>query len=258
MRTGYVRATARRSRIGVGIAVALAACTPSLEHKRIEMQPIGTVKDIPTSPEPDNTPGSVTSPNSGTPNVAKEAACTMSEIDNLVEALRSCDVPMPKSTDVPAVKGKLELNVTPSSPTTTPGGRIDLVLVLHNKTGEPLPLFFTGDPNPHFDVETLDVKGRRADLPPKKWPGYPKGTKPDTRDVKASRVILAKDGTARVRLAWDAVRTKWAPENASSWEGRGYPRAPAGPLPRGKYTLRVVVPLIGEIDPPKVDVTVGS
>lgn len=256
MRSGAGRALRLH---GMAVAtVALAACSRPIQHKPIEMEAIGTVKNVPKPEEPDLTPGNTTSPNSGTPNAAKEAACTMAEVENLEEALRSCDVAMPKANDVPAIKDKLEVRVVASTPSTTPGGRVDLVVTLHNKTNDPLPLYFTGDPNPHFDVEALDAKGRRADLPANKWPGYPKGFKPDTREVKASRITLDKGGTARVRIAWDAVKTKWAPDKAKTWEGRGYPRAPAGPMPAGKYTLRVLVPLIGEIDTPKVDVTVGS
>lgn len=244
---------------GAAFAVlGLAACTTPVQRKPVEMEAIGTVKNVPMPDEPDNSPGNTTTPNSGTPNAAKEAACTMAEVENLEEALRSCDVPMPKASEVPSLKDKLEVKVVASTPTTTPGGRVDLVLTLHNKTNEPLPLYFTGDPNPHFDVEAVDAKGRRADLPATKWPGYPKGSKPEAREVKASRITLDKSGTARVRIAWDAVKMKWAPDKAKTWEGRGYPRTPAGPMPAGKYTLRVFVPLIGEVDTPKVDVTVGS
>lgn len=233
-------------------------CGAPAPRKALEMQAIGTVESVPQPEETDATPGSTTTPNSGTPDHAKEAACTMADVDDLEGALRSCEVPMPKSSDVPDIKGRLEVRVTSSTPTTTPGGRVDLVLVLHNKTAEPLPLYFTGDPNPHFDVEALDARGRRADLPAGKWPGYPKGFKPETREVKASRITLEKNGTARVRLVWDAVKSKWAPDKAKTWEGRGYPRTPAGPMPAGKYTLRVVVPVLGELDTPKVDVAVGS
>lgn len=236
--------------------VALSACTTPLPRKQMEMESIGTVKNVP-KPEEDNSPGNTTSPNSGTANVAKEAACTMTDVENLEEALKSCDVPMPKPSDVPTIKDKLEVKASASTASTTPGGRVDLVLTLRNKSDGALPLFFTGDPNPRFDVEAYDAKGRnRVDLPAGKFPGYPKGWKPEAREAKAARITLEKNGTARVKLAWDAVKLKWAPERAKTWEGRGYPRAPAGPMPAGKYTLRVLVPLIGDVDPPKVEVEV--
>lgn len=235
---------------------ALVACSSPVQRKQIEMESIGTLKNVP-KPIEDNSPGTTTTPNSGTPNAAKEAACTMTDVENLEETLRSCDVPMPKASDVPQVKDKLEMKVSASTPSTTPGGRVDLVLTLRNKTDSTLPLYFTGDPNPRFDVEAYDAKGRtRVDIPAGKFPGYPKGFKPEARDAKAARITLEKNGTAKVKLSWDAVKTKWAPEKAKTWEGRGYPRAPAGPMPPGKYTLRVLAPLIGDLDAPKVEIEV--
>lgn len=240
------------------MALSLAGCPGLGPRKPLETESIGTVKNVP-KPEEDTSPGTTTSPNSATANAAKEAACTLTDVENLEEALRGCETAMPKSSDVPSIKDKLEMKVTASTSSTTPGGRIDLVLTLRNKTDNPLTLYFTGDPNPHFDVEALDAKGRRADLPSGRFPGYPKGQKPEPREVKASRITLEKGGTARVRLAWDAVKTKWAPDKAQTWEGRGYPRAPAGPMSPGKYTLRVIVPLLGDPgDAPRVPVTVGS
>jgi hypothetical protein len=236
---------------------ALVACSGASQRKPLEMQSIGTVKNVP-KPVEDDSPGTSTSPNSGTPNAAREAACTVADVENLEEALRSCDVPVPKSPDVPSIKDRLEVKVTAATPSTAPGGRIDLVLTLRNKTDTPLPLYFTGEPSPRFDVEALDTKGRRADLPPNKFPGYPKGGKPEPRETKASRITLDKNGTARMKLSWEAVKTKWAPDRAKTWEGRGYPRAPAGPMPAGKYTLRVLLPVIGEVDPPKVAVDIGG
>ncbi len=221
------------------------------------MEPIGTVKDVPTRPAPDETEGSVTTPNSGTP-MPGSGPCAASDFDNLEEVLRQCEVPMPKSSDVPSIKDKIEVTVTTSTPSTTPGGRIDVQVVLRNKTSEPVAIYFTGDPKPRFDLETLDAKGRRADLPATKWPGYPKGVKPEAREAKAARVTIDRRGTARIRLTWDAVRTKWAPERAKVWDGRGYPRMTAGPLGPGKYSLRVILPLLGDVDLPKVPVEVGK
>jgi len=224
------------------------------------MAPIGTVpiKER-TADEPDG--GATTTPNSGTPSAAKEAACTSGDFESLEEALKQCDSAMPRAGDVPSgMRDKLEVRVISGTPSISPGGRVDLTLTLKNKSGEPLPLYFSGDPNPRFEVEALDAKGRRVDLPTGKPPKTP--TVP-TRDVKSARITLAPGGTARVKIPWDAVKTRWAPEKAKSWEGRGYPRAGAGPLAAGKYTLRIVLPLIGvfekgELELPKVPMEVGS
>ena len=255
------RATMRSRRrlvcLATGLAVLLGtACSPGVSKKTLQMEPIGTVKAVNTAQADEKSDGGVTTPNSGTP--SKEGPCTAQEIDNLEDMLRSCEVAMPKASDVPQVKDKLDVKVTTSTVTTTPGGRVDVQIVLRNKTSEPLPIYFTGDPSPHFDLEALDSKGRRADLPKDKWPGYPKGFKPEAREAKASRVTLDKNGSARLKLTWDAVKTKWAPEKAKSWEGRGFPRSPSGPLAPGKYTLRLVLPLIGDVDIPKVLIEVSS
>lgn len=252
----------RPSRLGRKLVVSWAllalalACGPGVSKKTIEMEPIGTVKNVPTTPIEDNSDSGVTTPNSGTP--SKDGPCASSEFDNLEDALRGCEVAMPRASEIPQVKDKLDVKVTTNTSTTTPGGRVDVQIVLKNKTSEPLPIYFTGDPSPRFDLEALDSKGRRADLPSNKWPGYPKGFKPETREAKAAKVTLDKNGSAKIKLTWDAVKTKWAPEKAKSWEGRGYPRTPSGPLAPGKYTLRLVLPVIGELDVPKVQIEVSS
>ncbi len=235
----------------------LASCSRPREPKKLEMEPIGTLKNMPATAhdDDDDDKSGVTTPNSGTPSPGS-SACSANEFDNLEEALRQCEVPMPRASEVPSIKDKLEVKVTTSTSVTTPGGRIDIQITLRNKTSDPLALYFTGDPVPRFDLETVDNKGRRADLPPGKWPGYPKGFKPEAREAKAAKVTLDKNGIARIKLTWDAVKTRWAPERARSWEGRGYPRMIAGPLGAGKYTLRLVLPLIGDVDVAKVPVEV--
>lgn len=243
-------------------AALWAGCTPPKQRKPIEMAPIGTVPIASrTADEPDG--GTTTTPNSGTPSAAKEAACTGGEFETLDDVLRQCDSAMPRAGDVPnGMRDRLEVRVTASTPSITPGGRVDLTLTLKNKSNEPLPLYFSGDPTPRFEIETVDAKGKRVDLPagkPPKTPAMP------ARDVKASRITLTPGGTARVKVPWDAVKTRWAPERVKTggWDGRGYPRAASGPLGVGKYTLRVVLPLIGvfekgELDLPKVPMEVGG
>lgn len=266
MRTATPRLEPRKLGRVTLVATALqaalwAGCTPPKQRKPIEMAPIGTVPIVSrTTDEPDG--GTTTTPNSGTPSAAKEAACTGGEFETLDDVLRQCDSAMPRAGDVPSgMRDRLEVRVTASTPSTTPGGRVDLTLTLKNKSSEPLPLYFSGDPTPRFEVEAVDAKGKRVDLPagkPPKTPAMP------ARDVKASRITLTPGGTARVKVPWDAVKTRWAPERVKGgWEGRGYPRAAAGPLGAGKYTLRIVLPLIGvfekgELDLPKVPMDVGG
>ena len=233
----------------LGSLVALAAlgafatgCGGTQQRKPVEMAPIGTVP-IATRTATEPAGGTTTTPNSGTPSPMKEAACAGDDFEALDEALKQCDTKMPRTTDVPTgMRDKLELRVTTATPSIAGGGRVDLTITFKNKSAEPLPLYFTGDPQPKFDVEAVDLKGHRVDLPagkPPKTPALP------THEVKAARITLAPGGTARVKITWDAVKTRWAPEKVKTWDGRGYPRAPAGPLAAGKYTLRIVLPLVG-------------
>ena len=108
-------------------ALALVGCDPPIQQRKpIEMTPIGTVPVVTrTTEEPDG--GTTTTPNSGTPNPAKEAACTSGEFEALEEVLKQCDSAMPRSGDVPTgMREKLELRVTAATPSTTPGGHVDL------------------------------------------------------------------------------------------------------------------------------------
>ena len=240
-------------------AVIMAGCEPPARRKPVEMAPIGTVPIATrTAEEPDG--GTTTTPNSGTP-IARESPCTGGDFEALDDSLKQCDSAMPKAGEVPSgMRDKLEVRVSPSTPSTAPGGRVEVTVTFRNKSSEPLPLYFSGDPSPRFEIEAVDGRGKRADLPtgkPPKSPAMP------SRDVKASRIVLTPGGTAKVRISWDAVKTRWAPEKVKGWEGRGYARAPSGPLATGKYTLRVVIPLIGvfekgELDVPKLSMEVGS
>lgn len=120
-----------------------------------------------------------------------------------------------------------------------------LAVALRNKTPEPLVLVFTGAPTPTLDVEARDDKGRRAGWPASK---PPRPRKPRAADAaKLFKVTLAGNGVARLTTTWDAVRTRWAPEKTQgAWSDRPFPRAPAGPLPAGRYELRVSLPLVAE------------
>lgn len=236
----------------------LIGCPPPYEPKKLEMEPIGTTKNVPTTTPDDPSDGGVVAPNSGTPGPngtpAANSICSGADFDDLADTLKSCETSMPKGTE--PLKGKLEVKVT-GADKTTPGGHVELQVTLRNTSSEPITVYFTGDPYPHFDVEATDAKGKRADLPAGRWPGYPKGFKPDVKEAKASKVTLVKDGTAKLKVSWDAVKTKWAPERAKTWEGRGFPRIPDKPLGKGKYSLRVVLPILGDVDIPKVTVEVS-
>src|SRR5688572_24374162 len=100
------RATTRWRRwlvCATGTAVtSVLACSNGISKKNLAMEPIGTVKAVNTTQPEDKSDGGVTAPNSGT--LSKEGPCTGSEFDNLEDALRGCEVAMPKASDVPQVK----------------------------------------------------------------------------------------------------------------------------------------------------------
>jgi hypothetical protein len=204
------------------------------------------------------------------PEAPKKDECTGLEIGNLEETLNkvSCEAPLPKLDDkVLDPKGRLEVKLTASAAKIAPGQHADLFLTLTNKGKEPLPLTFTVDPTPRFEVETYDAKSKRVDMPNGQPPPLPQGVSARTPgEPKGAKITIAPNGSARLHLGWDAVKMKWAPEKVRGTPPeKGYPRAPGGPLAKGKYTVRVVMPLVGvlegsdkEVSAPKIPIEVGN
>jgi hypothetical protein len=160
----------------------------------------------------------------------------------------ACEVPNAaadaKRRDVSAL---LDVKVDTSTATVAPGGHVDLVVTFTNKSSSPLPLDFLLDPTARFTVEAYAAPNKRADLPKSKPPhvkgevGPAEPSAPGTAEIS-----IAAGGKATVKVGWDAVRLKWAPELVKGTPPeQGYPTSPAGPLAKGTYTLRVVTPLIG-------------
>ena len=89
---------------------------------------------------------------------------------------------------------------------------------------------------------------------------------PPPAEEKFAEVILPENGTGRVTLQWNANKSKWAPAKAKgAASGSGYPKEPAGPLPKGKYMVKVVSPLVNvfegaehEVSSPSVQIEVGK
>ncbi|MBS2016696.1 MAG: hypothetical protein JST00_27680 [Deltaproteobacteria bacterium] len=254
----------RTAVITATLALAVLACPPPPVRKPIEMESIGTVKNVPRAPGDEPSVAGdpqLTTPNSGTPVPGtKEAACTGGDFEDLLESLKSCEGPAPKASELASnIKDKLEIRLNASTLSTTPGGRVDLTITMRNKSNEPLPLFFTLDPMLRVDFETSDPKGRRVDQPTGK---PPKATTPSVS--KTAKIVLVPTGTARIKIPWDAMKQKYAPERAAGWAGKGPPRAPNGALPIGKYTIKVLIPLIGvfegkdALDAPKLPIEVSN
>ena len=202
----------------------------------------------------------------------KEDICLGFSVSNLEELLskQDCEVPdkTPTSIENPDLKGKLEVKLTASPTKVAPGGKVDLQVTYTNKTKENLTLYFRIDPVARFEVEAYDAKGKtRVDMPKGNPPPPPKGAAaPPPADQKVARITLTANGSASARVAWDATKMAWAPEKVRGTASeKGYPRKPAGPLPKGKYSVKLVSPLIGvfeggehEVSAPKVDIEVGN
>jgi hypothetical protein len=180
----------------------------------------------------------------------KEAMpCSGMNIPNLLASISqaTCEVSgAAAARKTRATKDVLDVVVTPDSPKVAPGSTATISVVFTNKGRTKLPLDFTVDPDPRFTFEVYTPKGVRVDKPVGKEPALPAAMDdaPAT-DSRTARVVLDPRGKAKLVLPWQAVRYKWAPKEKAkgALPGRGYPREPAGPLPRGKYVLRVITPL---------------
>jgi hypothetical protein len=205
----------------------------------------------------------------------KKDECIGFDIANVEDLLlkSACEEPNTKPDSLTPVdlKGKLEVIVSASPTKLAPGGKSDLLVTFANKSKDPLILHFRIDPVARFEVEVWDQptkKGpKRADMPTGAAPPPPKGmSQPGPSEVKSAKITIAPNGSARARIPWEAVKMKWAPEKVRGTPSeRGFPRAPAGPLPKGKYTVKVVTPLVGvsegvdhEMSAPKVEIEIGG
>ena len=200
----------------------------------------------------------------------KKDECVGFDIGNVEDVLIKSACEEKQAPDAIAnvdMKGKLEVVATTSTPKVPGGGKVDIVVAFTNKSKDPLTLHFKIDPLPRFSVEAYDKKGKRVDAPAGSPPPPPKDAKQASpTDPKAAKLTIAPNGTARARLTWDAVKTKWAPEKFKGTPPeKGYPTKANGALPKGKYQLKVITPLVGvlegidkEVSAPKIDIEVDT
>lgn len=251
--------------VSVGVVLGLAACGGG------KKDPQTPPKDDGNSATSDADAGASTA-STGDGGAPKADVCTGFSMANLEDLLAKSDC---EAADVnqstlanPDLKGKLEVTLTASPTKAAPGSKVDLMVTFTNKTKDPMPLYFKIDPLARFEVEAYDAKGKnRVDMPKGNPPPPPKGqSAPPPGEVKTAKVTLAANGFASVRVPWDATKMKWAPDKVRGTASeKGYPRVPAGPLPKGKYVVKVVTPLIGvfeggehEVSAPKVEIEVGN
>jgi|GEM_PF-1425574 len=266
----------------LSLAVAVAACgngKPAQEPENADdtasADGDGGAADMPASgdstPAPSGSTASAPGGGAGDDASKKPTPCGGFDIPDLLAVISQAACVVPNATPDEKqrdVKDALEIRVTPDSPRIAPGSTSSITVTFKNKGKTELPLDFVVDPEPRFDFEVYTLKGKRMDAPRGEAPPLP----PEVANASApepqiARVTLAQQGTAKLVLKWDAVRYKWASKQRArgALPGHGYPKDPAGPLPKGTYILRVITPLTGvfegidhEISQPRVQITVAK
>jgi hypothetical protein len=196
----------------------------------------------PTSGDP--APGAADDPAKG-----KNSPCSGFEMD-LLSALNlsACEVPNVRPGTKPNdIKDTVTVTASADSARVAPGGRADFVVTFRNKSAAPVTLDFLVDPTARFTIETFNAKtNKRVDLPVGPEPKLPQGVDPRVPgEAKTARVTLTANGVATAHVPWDASKMKWAPDKLKGTPPEmGYPKEPAGALPKGKYNIRVMTPLI--------------
>jgi hypothetical protein len=198
--------------------------------------------------------------------------CLSDDFPDLMSTLAqaACEISADKASDKQRdLTGRLEVTVTPDAPKVAPGGMDKVTIVLHNKSPDKaLSLDFAVDPEPRFEFQAFTAKGARADRPAGDAPPLPPEVQNAPEPDKGiARITLAPNGKAKLVAPWIAVKYKWASKDKAKGAvpGRGYPTEAAGPLPKGKYVLRVVMPLLnvseGDDHPmtqPRTPIEVGA
>ncbi len=260
-----------QARWTIPLAIALTACGGAKKKPAdVAEEPIAHEGDT-TSAQTGQPTGTAPGTSDETSNEAPKAtSCTGFEMDLMNALIQSaCEVPNAKPEDKPRdLKKVLQVTAMATSNKVAPGGHVDVVVTFTNKSQSLLPLDFQIDPMPRFQVEAYTAKGnRRVDMPAGKPPKLPEGTPPrEPGTPSTARITLAANGKAFVKIGWDASRMRWAPEKLKGTPPeQGYPRVASGPLPKGKYVLKVVTPLIGvfegvehELSAPKAPIEVGN
>src|SRR5580658_4506821 len=94
----------------------------------------------------------------------KNDECTVFDEPNLEGVLlkSACEAPNPTGQP-PDTSKTLVVKVTASPNVVAPGGHADVLVSYTNKSAASIPLYFTIDPMPRFEIETYTAKGNRVD-----------------------------------------------------------------------------------------------
>lgn len=240
---------------------SLAACGGSHSAKSPENADPSAASDPDKKGSPEGPPGA----KEGTP-----SPCAGSAIADLTSVLAqsACEAKGVKVDAGRDVSDSLDVKVSLDVRKVAPGGKATVSVAYHNKGSKDLPLYFVVDPEPRFEFEVRTLRGVRVDRPAGREPTLPADVASSAAPEKVySLVTIAPQGTATASLPFEAVRHRWASKDAAkgAMTGHGYPQEAAGPLPPGKYVLRVVTPLVGvsegtdhEVSQPKLKFEVGT
>ncbi len=249
----------------VSIPALLAACGGAAHTAQ------SPANDETTSAGDSDKKGTPASPPGETEAASKPSPCAGTEIGELTSVLAqsACEAKGWKPDAIPPnLSDSLEVKVSLDARKVVPGGKATVTVSYHNKGTKELPLYFVVDPEPRFELEVHTLKGARVDHPAGREPALPDAVAHAAPPDKLFAVVtLPPQGTATAVLPWQAVRHRWASKDAAKGAvpGHGYPQEAAGPIPRGKYVLRVITPMVNvsegidhEMSQPRLNIEVGT
>ena len=191
---------------------------------------------------------------------ADQKPCEGFELDlNQVLAQAACVAVRPATDKDRDTKGTLDVKIIPSRVRIAKGDTDDITIVFTNKGKDSFPLWFNVDPDPRIDIEVYNKKtNKRVDAPAGNEPALPDSVaNAPVAEKQTARAVLVTNGTAQIKVNWPAVKYKWASKDRAKGAipGRGYPKEAVGPLPKGKYIVKVILPMFGVFEGMNHEVT---
>lgn len=255
----------------IGLAAMLASCGGAKKNPDDATTATATSSETSSDTSSGGTTDGTADAGAGTasddPKAKAASVCTGFDLD-LTQVLGQSACELAKPNDkVRDLKGVVDVKVTTSAAKVAPGAHVDLVVTFTNKSKDNVALDFVLDPTARFSTEAYDKKGKRVDMPTKAPPPLPSDISERAATAQSmAEIKLVPNGSAHAQIGWDAVKMKWAPEKVRGTPPEmGYPRAPAGSLPKGKYYVHVVTPLTNvnegvdkEVSSPMVEIEVGK
>ncbi len=181
---------------------------------------------------------------------ADQKPCEGFELDlNQVLAQAACVAARPATDKDRDPKGTLDVKIIPSRVRIAKGDTDDLTIIFTNKGKDSFPLWFNVDPDPRIEIEVYNKKSnKRVDAPAGNEPALPESVaNAPAAEKQTARATLVTNGTAQIKVNWPAMKYKWASKDRAKGAipGHGYPKEAVGPLPKGKYIVKVILPMFG-------------